>query len=234
VCSSDLVAALAAVVAVLAVRSPLVLAAAAPVALAAAVAVGASPRDLLHRLLHVEGFLLVLAVLLPLTVPGPVWLAIGPIALSQPGVERAVVMLLRVGLAATAIFALLGGLEPARFGHGLARLGVPRKLVHLLLFTGRFVALVRDEAVRRHETMRARAFRPRTSLHTLRSLAHLVGRLLVGAFERAERVDEAMRCRAFAGRFALIDDDRFGAADRRFTVAVAALLSLLVMVDRLT
>lgn len=228
------VAAFAAVAVVLALRSPLVLAAALPVAAGAALLSGLSRRDLLHRLMHVEGFLAVLVILLPLTAPGPTVATLGPFAVSGPGLDRAVLVLLRVNLSALAILTLLGGLEPVRLGHALARLGMPTKLVHLMLFAARWVALVREEASRLHDALRARAFRPATSRHTLRTLAHFLGQLLVRAFERAERVDEAMRCRAFAGRFALVDGEPFGRADAVFAAALSVGLSLLLVVDRLS
>lgn len=228
-----IVATAAAVIAVVALRSPALLAALLPAALAAAFAGGATAREVIRRLAHVEGFLAVLVVLLPLTVPGPTFAAIGPLTLSQPGVERAVLILLRVNLAALVILTLLGGLEPVRLGHALARLGVSAKLVHLLLFAARWVALVGEEAGRLHEALRARAFRASTSRHTLRTLAHFIGQLLVRAFERAERVDEAMRCRAFAGRFALVDDTDFGRRDAVFAAGLTLGLALLLVVDRI-
>ena len=231
---SRILGAIAAVAVVLALRSASVLAASTVIAVLVAIAIGAKPGDLLRRLARVEGFLAVLLVLLPLTVPGPDWARLGPLVLSEPGVDRAVLVALRVTLAASVVFALVAGLEPVRFGHALARLGMPTKLVHLLLFAVRFVALLRDEVGRRHDSLRARAFRPRTSIHTLRTLAHLTGRLLVGAVERAERVDEAMRCRAFTGRFALVDGGDFGAADRRFAVVATILLLLPLVTERLT
>lgn len=226
------VAALAVVLTVLAVGSPRVLAAMVPAAVVAALACGTGARDLARRLGHVEGFLLVLVILLPLTVPGPAGVEIGPLSLSQAGIDRAVLILLRVNLAAVAIFTLVGGLEPVRLGHALARLGMPEKLVHLLLFAGRWVALVREEAERLHEALRARAFRAGTSRHALRTLAHFIGRLLVNAFERAERVDEAMRCRAFAGRFALVDEAGPHRHDALFAAGIALGLAFVLVVDR--
>jgi cobalt/nickel transport system permease protein len=228
-----LVAALATVIAVLVVRSPMVLLGLCPVALAAAGLAGLEARTLVHRLLRIEGFLLVLAVLLPLTVPGETWATIGPLTLSKPGVERAALVLLRVNLSALAIVTLVGGLEPVRLGHALARLGVPLKLVHVLLFSARWVALIGEEAERLHDALRARAFRARTSLHTLRTLGHFLGQLLVRAFERAERVDEAMRCRAFAGRFAMVAEERPSRYDAAFAAGLAFGLVLPILVDRL-
>ena len=228
-----IVATLATVVALLAIRSPVILAGLLPVAVGAAVALGITTRELRGRLVHVEGFLAVLVILLPLTVPGPTWLSIGPFDLSKPGLDRAVLILLRVNLAAIAILTLLAGLEPVRLGHALARLGMPEKLVHVLLFTARWVALVREEARRLHDAMRARAFRAATSRHGFRSLAHFVGQLLVRAFERAERVDEAMRCRAFAGRFVLVAEERAGVPDAVFAAGLGLGLLVVVVLDRL-
>ncbi|BBF94007.1 cobalt ECF transporter T component CbiQ [Blastochloris tepida] len=222
----------AAVATILALGSPVVLAVALALGLGLALLSGLSGRDVVARLVHMEGFLLVLLVVLPLTAPGPT-IALGPVELSQPGLDRAVLVLLRVNLCALAILTLLGGLEPVHLGHALGRLKVPAKLVHLFLFSARYVAVIRAEAVRLHEALRVRAFRPRTSLHTLRTLAYFVGQLLVRAFERAERVDEAMRCRAFAGRFALVADARLTRHDALFAGGLATGLFCLLLLDRL-
>lgn len=225
-------AAVAVVAAILAVRSPLLLAGLVPVMLALAFASGVGLREIGGRLAHLEGFLVVLVMVLPLTVPGPEAIALGPLSLSQPGVERAVGVLLRVNLAAMAIQTLLAGLEPVRFGHALAGLGLPAKLVHLLLFSARWVALIRAEAVRLDEALRTRAFRPATSFHTLRTVGHFAGQLLVRAFERAERVDEAMRCRAFAGRFALVAEARATWHDAVLAAGTLLGIALVILVDR--
>ena len=227
-----IVATLAVVVAILAVGSPVILAGLVPIAVAGAVVAGVSAKDVGARLLHVEGFVIVLVVMLPLTVPGPVWASLGPVVLTAPGVDRAILILLRVNLAALTILTLCAGLEPVRLGHAAARMGVSQKLVHLFLFTARWVASIRDEARRLHEAMRARGFRAGTSRHGFRTLAHFVGQLLVRAFERGERVDEAMRCRAFAGRFALVAEERITRLDVVFAGAVALGLLTLLALDR--
>lgn len=231
---SRVLAAVAAVIAVLAVRSTAVLAALVPILALGAALVGVAPRDLARRLVHLEGFLIVLAILLPLTMPGPTFARIGPLAFSATGVDRAVVLLLRVNATAIVVVTLLAGLEPVRLGHALARLGMPEKLVHLLLFTARWVGLVGAEARRLEEALRVRGFRPRASAHGLATLGSFLGQLLVGALERAERVEEAMRCRAFAGRFALLGEERFGRRDALFAGGLALGLLLLLAVDRAT
>ena len=228
-----LLATLATLATALALRSPEVLAAALALAVGLALLAGVPARQLARRLVQVEGFLLVLLATLPLTMPGPVAVEWGPLALSRPGLERAAEILLRVGLCAVALLTLLGGVEPVRLGHALARLGAPARLVHLLLFAARYVGLIGAEATRLQEALRARAFRPRLSRHAFTTLADLIAALLVRAVARAERIDEAMRCRGFAGRFALIDESRFGRADAGFAAGLGLVLALTLAADRL-
>nr|WP_307258251.1 energy-coupling factor transporter transmembrane component T [Kaistia dalseonensis] len=47
----------------------------------------------------------------------------------------------------------------------------------------------------------ARGFRPRSSRHTWRSHGNLIGMLQVCALDRSRRIEEAMLCRGYGGRF---------------------------------
>ncbi|MGD9536644.1 MAG: cobalt ECF transporter T component CbiQ [Alphaproteobacteria bacterium] len=187
-----------------------------------------------HRLLHVEGFMLVLLVLLPFTTPGTTLVSLGPIQVSEEGLWRAVAIILKVNAIALASFALLGSIEPVRIGWAASKLGAPLKLVHLFLFVVRYVGVFRAESRRLLEAMRARAFAPRLDLHTWRSFGNLVGLMLVRSLDRAERVEEAMRCRGFAGRFPMVASEAFRRADLIFAIVLCAALGGLVAADRLT
>lgn len=231
---SRVLVATAVVIAIVGLRSTAVLIALLPMLIVAARLSGLRFGALARRLMHLEGFLLMVAVLLPLTVPGPELARIGPLTVSETGVARAVTLLLRVNATAIVLVTLLAGLEPIRLGHALARLGAPEKLVHLLLFTARWVGLVGAEARRLEEAMRVRVFRARASIHGLRTLGAFVGQLLVRAFERAERIEEAMRCRAFRGRFVLVDETRFSRLDAILAGVVGVGLVLLLAADRVT
>lgn len=185
------------------------------------------------RLLHVEGFLVALLVVLPLTVPGTPIATPGPFTVSAEGLARAAEVAVKVNVAALVLLALVGGLEPARLGPALAGLGLPDRLVHLFVLTARYVALVGAESDRLREAMRARGFVASAGRHGLRSLGHLAGRLLTRAFERAERIDEAMRLRGFQGRYRLAEAPSLGPADRAaLALAFAATLAVLA-VERL-
>jgi cobalt/nickel transport system permease protein len=161
-----------------------------------------------HRLLHVEGFMLVLFLLLPFSTPGETVFSIGSFSASKEGLLHACVIALKANASVIAVFALLGSMEPARLGYAMAGLGFPYKLVHLFLFTVRYMGVFRGEMERLLEAMRARAFVPSSTWHTWRAYGNLAGMILIRSLDRAERIEEAMRCRAFNGRYSLAADGR--------------------------
>lgn len=230
---SRVLAAVAGCVVAVTLHDPAVLIAALLSLSIGAMLAGVSLAGLGRRLRHVEGFLVVLVVLLPFTVPGRTAFMLGPLEASEPGLDRAVLVLLRVNLAAVVVFTFLAGLEPVRLGHALVRLGCPARLVHVLLFAVRFVDELRGEAARLRDAMRARAFRPIGLGHLAQSWGNFAGQLLVRAFERAERVGEAMRCRGFAGHLLVFDESRFTGLDRLAGLGLGAAFVLLLVADRL-
>jgi cobalt/nickel transport system permease protein len=143
-----LIAALAFIIAVVATTNLAALGIAILLALGLAALTGQRPRALGRRLAHVEGFVVVLFMLLPVTVPGDPLFAVGPFVATDAGVLRTVTLALKINAAVIGLFALLGSIEPARLGGALARLRAPGALVQLLLFTIRFAALFRGEIQR--------------------------------------------------------------------------------------
>ncbi|MBN9022450.1 MAG: cobalt ECF transporter T component CbiQ [Rhizobiales bacterium] len=177
-----LVAAFLLVAALSQVRSLAVAAAALAVILAATLVLVRPDGRLWRRLLHVEGFVLLLFVMLPFTMPGEPILTLGPLTASQEGLARAALIACKISASVLILLAFLGAIDPQRMGGALRGLRVPEPLVRL-------------------EAMRARGFHARSNRHTWRSYGNLVGMVLVRALERAERVEEAMRARGYDGRF---------------------------------
>lgn len=194
-----LVAALLAIAALSQIRSLAV--AAAVLALVAPVVLARAGRRTWRRLLHVEGFLLLLFLTLPFTLGGAPLLTLGPLTLGEEGLRQAALIAARVSASVLLLAGLLGGMEPGRLGPVLRDLRVPEALARIFVLTVRYDGLLRDEARRLHEAMRARGFRPRSDRHTWKSTGNLIGMLLVRALDRAARVEEAMRCRGHDGRF---------------------------------
>jgi cobalt/nickel transport system permease protein len=202
------------------------------VALALALTAGPLPQ-LLRRAAPLEGFMLLLLLSLPFTVPGHTWFELGPLAASHEGLSLALSIVLKAGAVALMLFALLATLDMVVFGHALARLRVPERLVHLFLFTVRYLDLLQDEYRRLRLAMRARAFVPRSDRHTWRSFGWLIGMLLVRSLERSQRILAAMKCRGFDGRLYLLDRQRWRGSDSGWAAVMGLLLGGLLWLDRL-
>ena len=189
-------------------------------ALAAALALAAFARlpvgALLKRMALVNAFVVLVALLLPLSVPGEPAFQIGPLAFSQPGLQQAGLIALRANAIVLVVVSLLGTMEIATLGHALHHMKAPDKLVHLLLLCVRYVDVLRREYLRLVTAMKARGFRLRFARHTFRTLGHLVGMMLVRSFDRADRIMAAMKCRGFHGRFHVVSHFRLRRADLAF------------------
>lgn len=180
-----------------------------------------------HRLAHVEGFLIVLLILVPLTLPGTPIATLGPVSVSAEGLARAVVIAVKVNAAVILVNALVGTLEPARLPSALAALRLPARLVSLFGFAIRFVELLREEADRLRDALRVRAFVGRLDPRTLKTYGHLAALIVLRAYDRAARIDEAMRCRGFAGHLPARQAAPWTSADGGFVAgALGAALCL--------
>ena len=190
----------------------------------------------LRRAAAMDGFIVVMLVMLPFTVAGAPFLMIGPLTASWEGLWQAIAIGLKANAIMLLLLALVGTMPPAVLGHTLRRLGVPAVLIHLLFFTIRYVEVLHREYQRMRLAMKARAFRPRSDLHTWRSLGYLIGMLLVRSLERAERILAAMKCRGFDGgadgRLHGADGRPLRASDGAFAAAWMVVLAALVMLDR--
>ncbi|MFA5663382.1 cobalt ECF transporter T component CbiQ [Castellaniella sp.] len=153
------------------------------------------------RLLHLEGFLILLLITLPFTIPGGELLRLGPFVATVEGLARALVLACKVTASVLLVSLMFASADVPSLGAALRGLHVPEALVRLFVAVVRYLALIQSEFLRLRESMRARAFVPRSSRHTWRSYGYLLGMLLVRAMERADRVEEAMRLRCYSGRF---------------------------------
>lgn len=186
-----------------------------------------------RRMLHVETFMLLLFLTLPFTVPGRSVLNIGPFDASLEGFARAAIIACKVSASVLTIVILLGTVEPIRLGGALRAMHVPEPIVRLFVLTVRYLSVIGGEARRLRESMRARAFYPRSNRHTWRSYGNFVGMLLVRALDRAQRVEEAMLCRGFSGSFPWREPMRLRAWDIGWMASVVAVALLLFAADRL-
>jgi len=158
-------------------------------------------RAVLAALLALDSFMVLVVALLPFSVPGEAAFHLGSVAATWQGLETAALIALKANAVLLSTLALVGTLEIVALGHALHHLYVPDKLIHLFLFTVRYLGLMHQEYTRLRQAMRARAFRARSDRHTWRSVGYLLGMLLVRSLARSERILAAMKCRGFDGRY---------------------------------
>lgn len=139
--------------------------------------------------------------LLIFTYPGKPIFMIGPLSVTEEGIKTAGSITLKANSIFLVLTALLATISLTTIGQALGQLGVPKKFVHILLFTYRYMHVLEKEFQRLWNAVAVRGFIPATTVHTYRTYAYLVGMLLLRSVERAERIHDAMLCRGFNGRF---------------------------------
>lgn len=158
------------------------------------------------KLTVIWGFLLLLWLIIPVTMPGKALLTLGPLSWSREGLMLALGITLKANAILMLFTALVATMSLSVLGYGLEKLGAPAKLVHLLLLTYRYIFVIEHEYRKLRRAAAIRGFRPRTNMHTYKTYAYLIGMLFVRAAERAQRVHQAMCCRGFRGRFYCLRD----------------------------
>jgi len=163
-----------------------------------------SPRQLGKRLLQVNIFTLLLWVTLPLSGGGPQFTTLGPLHLSTKGLELALLISLKTNAIVLILTALTATSSILAIGHSLQRVGLPHKLILLLLTTYRYLGLIEREYQRLRRSAALRCFATTTSLHTYRTYGYLIGMTLIHSYDHSQRIHKAMLMRGFQGNFPLL------------------------------
>ncbi len=154
-----------------------------------------------RRLLVVNGFNLLLCLLLPMTYTNGDALSFLGINLSSTGFFLALLITVKSNAIVLLFISLLATSTAAQLGHGLRQLGLSTKLCLLLLFSYRYISLIQQELSRLQRAARLRCFQPGTNIHTYKTYGYMLGMMLVRSWNRAARVQEAMALRGFSGQF---------------------------------
>jgi len=182
------------------------------------------------RLAAAFGLLLLICALVPWTYPGEPVAKIAGLTFTEQGIWLCLQITLKTVTILIAFTALVATMRLSTLGHTLHRLGVPPKLVQLLLLSYRYIFVIEQEYQRLYRAARMRNFHPGNNLHTYRTYAYLLGMLFVRASERATRVYNAMKCRGFDGRFHSLEQyaaSPWNAALPAFTILTSLVLIIL-------
>lgn len=189
------------------------------------------PVHTLKRVVMMDGFIVFMLALLPFTTPGEAVFAVAGFPATREGLVLAAQIALKANAIVLAAMALVGTMEPVTLGHALYRLKVPENLVHLMLFTVRYIDVIHQEYQRMRLAMRARGFRPANTRHTYTSFGYLIGMMLVRALERSERILAAMKCRGFSGRLEVLDTLGYRRHDAVFAIVAALFVGGLLLME---
>ncbi len=187
----------------------------------------------LTRLAIVNTFIIFLWLFLPFSHPGQPVFHLGPLTASKEGLAYALAITIKSNGIILAIIALLSTSTFFSLIHALRHLKAPDKLVHLFFFTFRYFQVIHQEYLRLRAAMRVRCFRPRSNMHTYRSLAYLIGMLLVRSYDRSERVYQAMLCRGYHGKFWILDHFHLHGRDVVFLILMT-IFNLILAVGQWT
>jgi len=203
------------------------------IAIAFVVVAKLNQNHILRRVLALNLFLSLMLVMLPFSLAGTPLFSIAGWHASVEGMLRAFEIGLKANAVVLTLLALVSTMDSSLFGHALARLNVPKKLVHLLLFTVRYLEVINREYDRMRKAMKARAFVFRSNPHTWRCIGYLLGMLLVKSMDRSERVIEAMKCRGYTGKLYLINDMMMTRKDHLFLGFNLILLATMITINQL-
>jgi len=186
---------------------------------------------LLRRLILPNALVAFLWLTLPWSTPGRALWTLGPLVGTAEGVRLALLITVKCNAILVAMSVLLATCSLHELAVAMQRLGMPKKLVLVLILSLRYLNVIRDESVRLRQAAAVRGFVPRTNVATYRTLADFLGSLLVRSDERAGRIYGAMRCRGFDGRFPALSARRMRPDDWIAGICLVLLIAGLGVLD---
>ncbi len=185
---------------------------------------------ILRRMVVVNGFLAMIWLFLPFTVPGETIWSLGPLSVQREGLVYALLITIKSNVILLTMIALLGTTPVFDLVHALSHMGIPERLVHVFFFCFRYVHVIHEEYLKLVKAMKIRGFRPGTNVHTYRSYAYLVGMLLVKSFDRSQKILAAMKCRGFHGNFYILHHYNMRRSDYALVACSVVFAAILVVI----
>lgn len=158
------------------------------------------PFHFLLSRLKLPGFILFgLIVFLPFAAGETVLFALGPLSVKQEGLLTAVLIAVRFGCIITVSIVLFGTSTFLTSIKAMRALGLPLILTDMILLTYRYLFEISHYFSTMQTAVRLRGYRFNKNqiMHSLTTLASLIGNLLVRSYDQSERVYRAMVLRGY-------------------------------------
>jgi len=192
---------------------------------------GVGLKNVFKRLIIVNGFILLFWIVLPLTYKGKIVYSLGPVHVYMAGILFAAKITIKSNAILLVLISFIATMTFATLGHTLGRFKLPEKLIFLLMITYRYIFVIQQEYEKIISSIKIRAFKPKTTLHTYKTFAYIIGMLLIRASERADRVYNAMRCRGFKGTYYSLTDFKADAKSWIFITLISGLTSGIIIME---
>jgi len=167
-------------------------------------------------------FLLTLALILPFGAGNTVLAQLGPLALKLEGLQSVLLISVKLFSIFALVLILFAGTPLVKMINALRKLGLPSLLTEMIIFTNRYIYQLAGDLRRTQVAAGLRGFRGR-SLFSLKTLAYMVGTLLVRSHDQSERVFQAMTLRGYGQEQLAVSVDQPKSGDR---LALAGFLLL--------
>jgi cobalt/nickel transport system permease protein len=161
------------------------------------------PIGFFVRRLSIDLPFVLFALFLPLVGAEP-RMEVGPFSFSEPGLVAAWNVLAKATLGAGASVLLVATTETPALLAGLRRLRVPGAITAIASFMIRYLEVIAGELSRTRISMAARGYKA-SWVAQLRPLGVAAGAIFIRAFERGERVHQAMLARGFRGDMPVLE-----------------------------
>ncbi|MFH1901544.1 MAG: cobalt ECF transporter T component CbiQ [Candidatus Omnitrophota bacterium] len=167
----------------------------------------------LRQLRWVILFILFFFVIMPLTVPGEEMARLNFVAISRQGLRLSSLIALRAISICMVVLVMIGTMKFHKTLKALEKLKLPNKLIQMVMFTYRYIFVLLGELGRMSTAARARLFKKKTDIHTLKITGNLIGMLFIRGFERTQAVYNAMASRGYKGKLKIQDEFRLSKID---------------------
>ena len=171
-------------------------------------------------------FVLFFFIIMPLTVPGKILVRLNFVTISWEGLRLACLIALRAISICMLIFPMIGTMGFHKTLKALSRLRVPNKIIQMIMFTYRYIFVFIGESRRMFIAAKARLFKKRTDIPTLRVTSNLISMLFIRGFERTQYIYNAMASRGYKGNLEILDEFKLCVKDflKAFLIIIIAII----------
>jgi len=142
---------------------------------------------------------------------------------------------LRISFKSNALFlttiALIATSSLQALAHALLHFKISSKLVMIFFLSYLYLSLLHEEYDKLKLGLKAKGFRPKTSLFTYRAYANLLGMLILKTLNQAEELYRAMLARGYRENFPLLHHFHFHLLDYLFLVVGSSIILLIYWLE---